>query len=460
MALYLHTLAFMPPEADEIARLCLQTYESLPQGGAKPQVRSNGRHEWTVLAGAVVHTNSTNPTVVALATGAKCTPYERLSPQGDVLHDCHAEVLVRRGVRAWLLERLIKEKTCSDSVIDHLPRVFVAVAWDLEVPVRWSLAPHVRLSWYISMLPCGEASSSALQIRHILDDGHLRTSDTHTSRALLRGRDMPYASSSVCILRSKPGRADAPPSISMSCSDKFMLWNAVGIQGALLSRWLEPIYIDQVVLSWSPSLHMTQAEIQASCSWAFGERIHRANHSRIMCTSITFPYTRESMKEYISTTTGIRPSSPDWIHIEPVPCAASLLWIRGRPVEKLLGGIKMGASPKRKNGRPLPMSSCSSVCKRAWFTQYQRACQLLSPTVSLHESYYAQKRASHDTYTAAYAAKKEALFGARHAESILTWFLDTQKDAHSSISQPPLAAPLSAWLQTPRALQDFVVEET
>ena len=159
-------------------------------------------------------------------------------------------------------------------MIDHLPRVFVAVAWDLEVPVRWSLAPHVRLSWYISMLPCGEASSSALQIRHILDDGHLRASDTHTSRALLRGRDMPYASSSVCILRSKPGRADAPPSISMSCSDKFMLWNAVGIQGALLSRWLEPIYIDQVVLSWSPSLHMTQSEIQASCSWAFGERIH------------------------------------------------------------------------------------------------------------------------------------------------------------------------------------------
>ena len=153
MAEYLHNLAFMPTEADEIARLCLQTYESLPQGGAKPQLRSNGRHEWTVLAGAVLHTNSSNPTVVALATGAKCTPYERLSPQGDVLHDCHAEVLVRRGVRAWLLERLVKERTCSDSVIDQLPRVFVAVAWDHEAPVRWSLASHVRLSWYISMLP-------------------------------------------------------------------------------------------------------------------------------------------------------------------------------------------------------------------------------------------------------------------------------------------------------------------
>lgn len=455
---FLHILVSMPTDADEIALLCIRAYESLPKGGAKPQIRSNGRQEWTILAGAVVQTNTSNPTVVALATGAKCTPYERLSPQGDVLHDCHAEVLVKRGVRAWLLERLIKEQTCSDPVIDQLPRVFVAVAWDHDAPVRWSLAPHVRISWYVSMLPCGEASSSALQIRYTLEDGHQHASDTHAPPAVLRGRHMPHVSSSACILRSKPGRADAPPSISMSCSDKFMLWNVVGIQGALLSRWLEPIYIDQLVLSWSPALHMTQEAYRASCSWAFGERINQANHTRIMCTSITFPYARESLKEHITASTGIHPASSNWVDIEPVPCAASLLWIRGRTVEKLLGGIKMGASLKRKNGRPLPMSSCSSVCKRVWFTQYQRACKLLSPMAPLNDSYYTQKRASHDTNTAAYAAKKEALFGKRQANSILSQFLDTQANAHDPMLQPPSAAPLSAWLQTPRALQDFVVE--
>lgn len=460
MAKYLHILVSMPTDADEIALLCIRAYESLPQGGAKPQIRSNGRQEWTILAGAVMQTDVSHPTVLALATGAKCTPYERLSPHGDVLHDCHAEVLVRRGVRAWLLERLVKETSCNDSVIDQLPRVFVAVAWDHRAPVRWSLAPNVRISWYLSMLPCGEASSSALQIRHAQEDGHLPACDTRAPPGVLRGRHMPHVSSSACILRSKPGRADAPPSISMSCSDKFMLWNLVGIQGALLSRWLEPIYIDQIVLSWSPALHMTQEAYQASCSWAFGERINRANHARIMCTSVTFPYAREAVKEYTKTTTGTHTASSKWIDIEPVPCAASLLWIQGRPVEKLLGGIKMGASLKRKNGGPLPVSSCSSVCKRLWFTQYQRACKLLSPMSMLNDSYYAQKRASHDTYTAAYAAEKKALFGTTHASSILSKFLDTQTDAHDSILQPPSAGLLSAWLQTPRSLQDFIVEVT
>ena len=34
----------------------------------------------------------------------------------------------------------------------------------------------------------------------------------------------------------------------MSCSDKLLMWNTVGLQGGLYSAFLMPIYIDSLIL--------------------------------------------------------------------------------------------------------------------------------------------------------------------------------------------------------------------
>lgn len=50
------------------------------------------------------------------------------------------------------------------------------------------------------------------------------------------------------VLQTKPGRADVPRVLSVSCSDKIACWSVLGIQGAVASLILAPVYIYAIVL--------------------------------------------------------------------------------------------------------------------------------------------------------------------------------------------------------------------
>ena len=83
-----------------------------------------------------------------------------------------------------------------------------------------------------------------------------------------RGRDN-YAL--FGILRTKPGRADSPPTLCMSCSDKMACWNVLGFQGALASRLFKPLFISSIIIGEVDST--MQDVIRADCERAFWGRI-------------------------------------------------------------------------------------------------------------------------------------------------------------------------------------------
>lgn len=73
------------------------------------------------------------------------------------------------------------------------------------------------------------------------------------------------------VLRTKPGRADAPRVLSMSCSDKIARWSVLGIQGALASLIFAPVYIHAIVLG---EVHNSMREqVLLDCDRAFYTRL-------------------------------------------------------------------------------------------------------------------------------------------------------------------------------------------
>ncbi|XP_033125327.1 tRNA-specific adenosine deaminase 1-like [Anneissia japonica] len=163
---------------DMIARLCVNHYEErLPKRG-KPQVN----REWTILAGVVQAQRRPVSSVakasqarslglkfdekfeyevVALGTGSKCLGLDKLSTNGDVIHDSHAEVIARRAFLRYLYDQLKKSILQEESIFINA-----------DARGEFQLKPHVTFHFFTSQTPCGDASI----FPETTDDNHMQTS--------------------------------------------------------------------------------------------------------------------------------------------------------------------------------------------------------------------------------------------------------------------------------------------
>ncbi|KAF9970570.1 tRNA-specific adenosine deaminase 1 [Actinomortierella ambigua] len=240
-------------------------------------------------------------------------------------------------------------------------------------------------------------------------DTLLASKDDPSSQCSLpfrRGR-IDYAC--ITALRTKPGRVDSEPTLSMSCSDKIARWNVLGLNSALVASLLDqPLYLDSIV---SHELFDAQAlrralyarfdqisilsaltgpskvkaqedkadeeehsnakidqEPHDQDNQSLGYHLHRP---KIWYTTHEFEFTKDAVtrqaeQEHQQLSSSSSPSSSTSL-VLPVASPNSISWTAGLPVEVIVNGCKAGASAKHTPSRQLPLKSQSRLCKSQMF---------------------------------------------------------------------------------------------
>ncbi|KAH9895517.1 adenosine deaminase/editase [Xylariomycetidae sp. FL2044] len=268
---------------DQIASLVQKHYDALP-AKRKPVVRSNGVHEWVPLSGIVAEGKDNKLTCLSLATGMKCLPSTKIpQARGSVLHDWHAEVLAIRAFNVFVLHEcrlLLSSLDYRSEFIRRRTTAEVAAAaaastTDPNSPIPWQAQPFawrddVRLHMYCSEAPCGDASMELTMAAQ--EDAtpwpvpvpleRTPSSAPQPQPQLLPGRSY---FSSLAQIRRKPSRADAPPTLSKSCSDKLSQAQCTSLLSSLASLLVSPrpAYLRTLVLPEA-------AYTATGCARAFG----------------------------------------------------------------------------------------------------------------------------------------------------------------------------------------------
>lgn len=305
-----------------IPQLVIDQFNKLPNKG-KPLIRSNDVPEWTTLAGIVLtDSRDSSQTCVALCTGVKATPDEKLSTcNGFLLHDMHAEILVLRAFNVFLVEEANKE---SSEYVDALESG------------KKRLKPQFSVSLWISELPCGDSSMENVQDDAEDDWG------TAPEDCVLRGREYYTTTGRV---RTKPGRRDSPMTLSKSCSDKLAMKQYTGVVMGVVENVFEQIFLAELVLPAGNDVGIKRA---------FRDRLEKGTKRTVdgvevdksvprffktVSTDTQFAYSQESGRK---------------------PSASSLIWTLNTGCEVVLNGVKMGHKPTN-----LGLKSASKVSRQA-----------------------------------------------------------------------------------------------
>ena len=249
-----------PTFADTIAAACHRLYDQLCKNVLYAQSSTD------VVAGIIVQDGASGSAqIVAMGSGSKCISSHCLSDNGSAVQDCHAEVLARRAFMRYLYSQV--EKTLSHDTASILERVESS-----KIRLKSTVCIHL----YISTPPCGDATECTRtdgrggQVEPTAD-GHCipywssisRNSIGHTRFKVEAGENGSVLEGHSRVqewenLTHRPSLSCHPLDerlVTPSCSDKILKWNSLGLQGALLSKIMEPVHLSSVVIGDKELFH-------------------------------------------------------------------------------------------------------------------------------------------------------------------------------------------------------------